>query len=497
MNMAISKFRKSLKRALAFLVSALLTVLFLEGLLRAMHAARPQDSSEKTERASDRSKKNFRIVAIGESTTAPDSIEDGRDSSWPSILQDALQIEFDRQGMDVRVEVINRGRSATSSGFLVESIDRDIGELRPDLVISMMGVNDSTLFSVQRGFFYRSSFLVRFVFWSLRFSDCPQCFKYSVERIDAVASQKFRELSSGELQKLNLLKGKLVAWATENLTEQQIVESVSSSLKNLSEVEAESVKLHLAIHIFELINSSQSSGSAAVIKDREKYLLRAAARIMEQSIPIVAEFYSSSLEYYCHIQNKLGESCMDTVLSAIESGVKPNAAVLNVLVYDPKSNNGRFRSMLSSYGWEIDPNRMPLEMTRTSFKKLEALLSRNQIPWIAMQYPTGRPDGIIAILEDDWKKSFPSGSKFRDFLYFQRQSPVQVRQSSDLFVVSNENFVKRNAQAEHPAYYFRDYFGRAHGIDFGHTTRNGSRLIVENILDQMRPFWPELSNPDR
>lgn len=489
--MAITTFRRSFHRALVFSFSAVLTVLLLEGLLRAMHASKSQVSSHKIERASDRSEKTFRIVAIGESTTAPDGSEDGRDASWPAILQDALQIELDRQGLGVRVEVINRGRTATSSGFLVESIERDIDELRPDLVISMMGVNDSILFSVHRGFFYRSSFLVRFIFWSLRFSDCPQCFKYSVERIDANAPQKIREMGNAEYRELVLLKGKLESWAIESLTEHQIVESVSSHLKNMSEMETESVKLHLAIYIFELINSSRSSTSAAVIKSREKYLLRACARMMEQSIPVVAD-YSASLEYYCNIQRQLGESCMDTVLLAIDRGVRPNSAVLNSLVLDPKSSNKRYRSMLSSYGWEIDPNRMPLEMTRASFKKLEALLSGNKIPWIAMQYPTGRPDGILAILDDEWNRSFPLGSKFRDFLYFQRQSPVQVRQSSDLFIVSNENFVKRNAQAEHPAYYFRDYFGRAHGFDFGHTTRNGGRLIVDNIIDQMRPHWREI-----
>lgn len=145
--------------------------------------------------------------------------------------------------------------------------------------------------------------------------------------------------------------------------------------------------------------------------------------------------------------------------------------------------------MLRSYGWELDRSRSVLEVTRESYKKLESLLDSKRVPWIAMQYPTGRTEGIVAILKDDWKAKFPPGSRARDFILFRETETVQTRQEPLFYLVSNENFSGKNKSQDVSSGYFRDYFGRAQGLEFGHTNRNGAMLIVTNILDQMCPHW--------
>ncbi len=78
----------------------------------------------------------IKILALGESTTA-DSFAKGINKSWPIQLETLLN----QKGLKARV--YNEGVSGTNSAFILSRIDSLLQKYHPDIVISMVGVNDA------------------------------------------------------------------------------------------------------------------------------------------------------------------------------------------------------------------------------------------------------------------------------------------------------------------------------------------------------------------
>ena len=79
----------------------------------------------------------FRIVALGESQTFGPTLRDG-EKPWPDLLQD----EFDQHAScGRRIQIINGGTEAYTIEDNLERMRRDIGALKPDLIVSTHGMN--------------------------------------------------------------------------------------------------------------------------------------------------------------------------------------------------------------------------------------------------------------------------------------------------------------------------------------------------------------------
>ncbi len=72
----------------------------------------------------------YRILCIGESTTA---------KQYPPHLQNILD-NFDE--LDIEFSVIDKGRVGTNTSIILSKIETDIKTYSPDMVITMMGIND-------------------------------------------------------------------------------------------------------------------------------------------------------------------------------------------------------------------------------------------------------------------------------------------------------------------------------------------------------------------
>ena len=83
----------------------------------------------------------YRILCLGESTTAPEPGGDGQ--SWPRFLEETLN--RDRPN---GFRVINMGRPGVTTAFIVASLEGYLEAYRPDVVVTMMGVNDDQYFGV-------------------------------------------------------------------------------------------------------------------------------------------------------------------------------------------------------------------------------------------------------------------------------------------------------------------------------------------------------------
>ncbi|MFA5373979.1 MAG: hypothetical protein WC354_07360, partial [Candidatus Omnitrophota bacterium] len=81
---------------------------------------------ERRNKASIRQKGTYRIMCIGESSTAFGGIY-----SYPSQLQDILN----QSKIGVKFSVINKGVPGTNTAAILGSLESDIAAYRPDMVI--------------------------------------------------------------------------------------------------------------------------------------------------------------------------------------------------------------------------------------------------------------------------------------------------------------------------------------------------------------------------
>ncbi|MFA5200664.1 MAG: tetratricopeptide repeat protein, partial [Candidatus Omnitrophota bacterium] len=84
-------------------------------------------------RISIHQKGTYRIMCIGESTTAV-----GGENSYPSQLQDILN----QSNIGVEFSVINKGIPSGNTTAILDELEDNLNNYRPDLVIAMMGAND-------------------------------------------------------------------------------------------------------------------------------------------------------------------------------------------------------------------------------------------------------------------------------------------------------------------------------------------------------------------
>ncbi|HLD69536.1 MAG TPA: tetratricopeptide repeat protein [Candidatus Omnitrophota bacterium] len=84
-------------------------------------------------RAAPGGRDEFRILCIGESTTAL-----GGENSYPWQLENILN----KSGSKQKFKVINKGLVAKTSADVLAQLNTDLDRYKPDLVISMVGVND-------------------------------------------------------------------------------------------------------------------------------------------------------------------------------------------------------------------------------------------------------------------------------------------------------------------------------------------------------------------
>ncbi len=89
---------------------------------------------ERLNRASQKSDSEYRILCLGESTTAL-----GGESAYPWQLEEILNSKTTK----VRFKVINKGLPARTTTDLLNQLESNIARYRPHAVVTMMGINDT------------------------------------------------------------------------------------------------------------------------------------------------------------------------------------------------------------------------------------------------------------------------------------------------------------------------------------------------------------------
>jgi len=79
---------------------------------------------------SARQKSSYRILCLGESTTA---------NTWPRILEDILN----RKNTGIKFSVIDKGVPGITTPLIVNQLENNLYKYNPDMVIAMIGINDA------------------------------------------------------------------------------------------------------------------------------------------------------------------------------------------------------------------------------------------------------------------------------------------------------------------------------------------------------------------
>lgn len=102
---------------------------------------------------------DFVVLTLGESTTAGNTPD-----VWPMQLEDKLRAAYPQ----LPVRVVNKAIPGTNTSVLVGNLERQIRELRPDVIVSMMGINDNYEAAFQKSVFIPNTKNDRFL--SVRFA---------------------------------------------------------------------------------------------------------------------------------------------------------------------------------------------------------------------------------------------------------------------------------------------------------------------------------------
>ena len=131
----------------------LLTLFILEAGLRLGGFIFKWNQDSDNRKALSRNHGDFRILCIGESTTAL-----GGENSYPFQLEEILN----HKGLKQKFKIINKGMVAKISTDIVEQLEENLNIYKPDLVVSMVGINDSLILR-------EKTWTVTLDFWLARF----------------------------------------------------------------------------------------------------------------------------------------------------------------------------------------------------------------------------------------------------------------------------------------------------------------------------------------
>jgi len=134
-NIQLNEKKHIFKNLASIVFGIVFTFIFFEIILFAF--GKLERIARKLQNSSSRNDE-FVILALGESTTAPVYNFDMQDYSWPTYLEKILNKKYPNR----KFKVINEGVNSITSDRIISDLEKNIKEYNPDLVISMMGIND-------------------------------------------------------------------------------------------------------------------------------------------------------------------------------------------------------------------------------------------------------------------------------------------------------------------------------------------------------------------
>ncbi len=441
----------------------------------------------------------FKIVILGESTSEA-WWQYQKDVSWSAKLKERLQSHFRAQGVERTVEIINLARAGGTSTLLVAHFEEVLQTTKPDILITMMGINDTIALELNRGYLYSNSFVARFLYWGYVSFRCPNCYRFTNEFVDdtpvAVLANSVLKLADhadvkGIVTVEDLEKADAVFRLLKQEEETKRNADQSASVSHARSASAAEMDIVWATWLYSRAESpdlnrrdvdqeKQRQVRTAILNLADKYFDGARATVITRK---------GSIKQHCFVLNRLRKwpaPCLAIVNDGLKAGVKLTPDFLGLALSVGAENDPTFKTTLDDVGFTIPQNRRGIIATISSYRRLIELQRSFGFRWFAMQYPKGSVLGLGRFFDPSTTVNSPSAPNgllgFADVFNYSRPSDGMapaLPQGVDL--VSNENF-NTVVTPENETEYFRDMFARGSGSDFGHTTEKGHALIADNVL---------------
>jgi lysophospholipase L1-like esterase len=401
------------------------------------------------------SDQELRILAVGESTTAQ-WFSEGREASWPGILQEILMKSYPKN----EVRVINEGVPGIDSTAIMQRMPQLLAKYRPHIVITMIGYNDhSVAFLVPKKAWYQSLKTVKVFVWAVRRALSLYTSKVWSKTIHN------RNLSFDEKTEPIFLNLKQAIASRDYAAFQRLFRQLIDKYPRESGLIDYRIG-KLADGIGEQERFKPDSFSRASIELYRKALLQFPA---EHDLAV---FYSYTLESHGEWQ-----LCEEFWLEKIIAGYP--------LSFDMRRTflaciNGVKRPALMSrlVLWVLGlshSQQRPIEITAHNYRNIARLLAEEAIPLVAVQYanhPVNR-------LQDLFNKKF--NEKFYSYAFYLNGPDIEA----GVDVSKHQPFdwveLYLPPQERQADYVYNDLFTDRIGKKFGHTTAVGHQMIAEQV----------------
>ncbi|MCX5701580.1 MAG: tetratricopeptide repeat protein [Candidatus Omnitrophica bacterium] len=365
---------------------------------------------ERRNQLSIRQRGECRILCLGESTTQ---------NQYPAFLEEILN----RENIGIKFSVIDKGIIGTNTGFILSQLEANLDKCQPDLVVTMIGINDSgdyTPYEVD------STSKIRLLFKSFR--------TYKLARLLLVhIITKAKEMEFYKLQKNNLLTQEPEIESKAPYTEEDNLTQQETNLKKFLELNPQDDRAYSEL------------GSL----------------YLEQGKPVEAErVFKKALE----LNPQNDQAYMELSSFYIRQGkpVEAERLLKKALELNPQDDR-IYRRLAAVYGetgnyilrkeYEEKAKQMSERfynpVTVNNYRRFKQILDRRKVKWICVQYPVRSIKPLKKIFEGE----------------------------QGIFFVDNEEIFKTAVLREGYSKYFVDVFSG----DFGHCTEKGNKLLAGNI----------------
>ena len=446
---------ETLKKISLIIIGILLSLVFLEIGLQTVSYANKIVKNHNIKKQL-KNKNTITILCLGESTT---------DGQWPPILQKIL----DKKAKDKKFNVIDEGHEASRTNYLMqEVIYKKLKIYNPDIIISMMGINDEdkTVKNLRK-FRLKTISLIYLIIENIKKLSIVN--KLSVQELN---NQKdfnyyFKQAISAYHNKEYDKAVEIYKYLSKNFPQEKekfIIDEIlaykfaQKPLKELEHVIFDLIKINPYIAIHEVLEFLCKTENIDLLK-----------KIFLDDVNIDKNI-RKNIDRFIFFRNDIEKIGLKELALKIDKQIqylsninnKKKVSFRRIKLYGYLATQNLINNNYNEYKkyFDIQTNFFVFntpQITMNNYKNLAKICKQNHIKLIAMQYPLRSLKPLKQML-----------AEFDEIIF-----------------INNEEIFKQALQKYNLEEIFRDRFAG----DFGHCTELGNTLIAENVAETILKLY--------